>query len=1709
MDNNVTTMRHTLGVITLAATAWAGGADVAMATGIGDDVVNVASFSYNIDGSTVNVTTNEVVFTIEAPAIPPTIEFFRYSPNAPHAQGTVINGSRYSPSGDLNGPFVSTGSPRTTGGRVLDLSGNVPLIPATTFLANELMFVQVTDVQANNDPNVVETISITITTSTGDVVVLQLYESGPNTGEFWAYIPTTSDVSPGNDNELNTEDNTQLTATYVDTFRQTDVVVDTALINPNCFVFDSITGAPIDGATVTIIDTETGQPATVFGVDEFSTFPSAVDSGEDVEDNSGLLYDPETGGFQFPHLQPGNYIIVVDAPEGYSFASTLPADQILTNAGGYTLSTGSFGQEFTIEEPGPIHFDIPLDPQTDFTLTKTADRSFADVGDFVNYTVTIQNSGALSAPVQLYDTLPLGFRYVPGTSRREQNLITDPSISENASLLTFPMGVLGPGQSITLDYALEVGPGAPMGDAINRAVVQGIDGGQISNVARAEVTMREDLLRSRSTVVGRISENSCDGDQDWARDIERGIGVEGVRLYMETGAYAVSDIDGLFHFEGITPGTHVVQLDEETLPKGYTPMVCEENTRYAGSAISKFVDVQGGGIWRANFYLEKTGETEDESVEEEFNEAVEYKDYDTEWLNKQDATPEWVYPDTTRTPSSPSINIGIKHGPKQRIDLMLNDKAVSSMNLAARDVSLTQDVMISRWRGVDILPGNNSVTAIVKNEDGTIAKTMTRKIVFVDTIARAVPMPDSSTLVANGRDVPVVAIRLEDEAGRPVHKGRVAKIDIETPYRLYDENGERQLIEQQNDLIAPLTARQELQVGSDGILKVRLEPTLRTGKVTVIVTLDTGRQVPVYMYLEPEKRDWILVGLAEGSAALEKVRGNTIALSGSSDDNAFDMREETDGEDVITDGRVAFFAKGLIKGNWLMTMAVDTDKRRFGRDQGYAEEIDPNAYYTLYGDRSYQDFEGVSRYPVFVKLEKRTAYAMFGDYDTDIPEGKLTAYNRRLSGLKAEYLGENFQVLGFAAETNQGFAKDEIAADGTSGTYQLSQNNILAQSEEIVIETRDRNRSDVILERKVMVRYLDYTLDYLTGELIFRLPVDATDFEFNPNVIVVDYETLNDAEKNVTAGGRVQAQFADGRVRVGSTFVHEEGAVAKAGSEQNMIGVDVVAQVTDSTEIRAEYAITDDAGNPDAKTANAMLAEVIHTSENISADAYFREEDGGFGLNQRGSTTNRIRRFGANANIQISEFEDEETGRRGTRTVEARAYREENLETGDQRDVAEVTARHTGERLIVSAGLRAAKDELVGRDDRTSILAVSQASLAIPKHGTTIQFSHEQPLGGKDAVSAFPRRTMIGVDKTIGEKATASIRHEILDGDTQKSQNTTFGLAATPWNGTTLTANSDLLTNDLGRRLGATVGVDQQVQLSEKWSASAGLRNRKVLDQSGEFIQVAPDAAVSPVEVNEDFTSAYMGVGYRDEVMSASTRVEARNSSAGDTWIGTAGIARELSEKLSVAGALRGFFNENKNNPNATSRLDVRVGSAWRPRGEETIVLNRFDASYDKNDQGETQSKLVNNLALNTMVADNWQLATNYGVKYVQADIAGQKHKSWNHLLGAETRFDLTEKIDLGLRAQLLHSPTVGTTEYSWGPSIGIAPVKNVWISAGYNVSGFKDEDFEAADYSRKGIYLQMRIKFDQHTASGLLRRISPSATVNEIDTSNQSFANP
>ena len=118
-----------------------------------------------------------------------------------------------------------------------------------------------------------------------------------------------------------------------------------------------------------------------------------------------------------------------------------------------------------------------------------------------------------------------------------------------------------------------------------------------SNEARALVRMNEELFSQKGFIVGRVFEGTCDvtGRED--------AGVQNVRVYLEDGRYGVTDENGNFHFEGLEPGTHTVQLDKLTLPEYLELAPCADRMGHAGRDYSQFAELSPGTLWRSDFVL--------------------------------------------------------------------------------------------------------------------------------------------------------------------------------------------------------------------------------------------------------------------------------------------------------------------------------------------------------------------------------------------------------------------------------------------------------------------------------------------------------------------------------------------------------------------------------------------------------------------------------------------------------------------------------------------------------------------------------------------------------------------------------------------------------------------------------------------------------------------------------------------------------------------------------------------------------------------------------------------------------------------------------------------------------------------------------------------------------------------------------------------------
>ena len=70
-----------------------------------------------------------------------------------------------------------------------------------------------------------------------------------------------------------------------------------------------------------------------------------------------------------------------------------------------------------------------------------------------------------------------------------------------------------------------------------------------------------------------------------------------------------------------------------------------------------------------------------------------------------------------------------------------------------------------------------------------------------------------------------------------------------------------------------------------------------------------------------------------------------------------------------------------------MTFAFDSDREE--DETRFAGVIDPDAYYTVYADRSERRYDASSLRRLYLKLERPQFYALFGDYETGIDEPEL------------------------------------------------------------------------------------------------------------------------------------------------------------------------------------------------------------------------------------------------------------------------------------------------------------------------------------------------------------------------------------------------------------------------------------------------------------------------------------------------------------------------------------------------------------------------------------------------------------------------------------------------------------------------------------------------------------------------------------------------
>jgi len=238
--------------------------------------------------------------------------------------------------------------------------------------------------------------------------------------------------------------------------------------------------------------------------------------------------------------------------------------------------------------------------------------------------------------------------------------------------------------------------------------------------------------------------------------------------------------------------------------------------------------------------------------------------------------------------------------------------------------------------------------------------------------------------------------------------------------------------------------------------------------------------------------------------------------------------------------------------------------------------------------------------------------------------------------------------------------------------------------------------------------------------------------------------------------------------------------------------------------------------------------------------------------------------------------------------------------------------------------------------------------------------------------------------------------------------------------------------------------------------------------------------------IAESFATLRGGIRYDSETWGAGVDAEARHTRTEMTHNLRLRMDGEISETWSAGG--EAFWGGTHQNGAAhKDELELRFSAAHRAGPRDAITLLQSEMRQSQ-EGGIDALTAIASVYRSQHLSDVDFLNMRYGVKYTSAMLRTGEVDDVMNLIGAEYRRDLTDSLDVGLHGSALHAARSGRLATSVGLSVGVTPFENGWLSVGYNVVGFQDDDFSELGHTDKGGFIQFRMKFDAESLRGMYK---------------------
>ena len=1488
-------------------------------------------------------------------------------------------------------------------------------------------------------------------------------------------------------------------------------------LDPSGVVYDAWTRLPLAGAIVTISGPAGFDPAT-------NLVGGALNVSQTTTADGQYQFILNAG---FP---AGTYTLSVKPPTDYLSPSTLiPAQPTALTPppgpGFYLVqqqatpppvgSPTTYYLKFSLSggEKEIANNHIPLDPVvipgSGLLVEKTASVTTAEIGDFVDYTLVVKNTTVKDmTEITLSDTLPFGFAFQSGSSRLNGSPIPDPAGGAGPQL-TFTVGDLAANSSMTITYRVQIGVNVTPGIKTNKVVVN--SGSATSNPSSAAVNVTQGVFSDNGFIAGRVYMD-CNGNRQQDADET---GVPGVRLLLEDGTSVVTDADGEYSLYGISAHTHILKLDEVTLPSG---MQLESlSNRNAGVASSRFIDLKKGELLRADFASASCAEPILKEVAKRARpDAV--SDDESERMMKFRLNPDASQSQAADPRSLPSSGEVTSATPAQTPiaadsgfnslaqDSVLDDSnsslppspvaALPKVELESLLDKLDNQLDFIDLKDGDVLPMVQATVRVKGNAGSLFKLSVNGKEVSEHSVGKKVTLQDRNleaweyfgvTLEPGDNELTITMLDPfgNQRGSRTLHvvaPDQLAHVVLDMPEDIVADGKTPvkvvvRLVDSKDVAVTARTAL-TLEVGngqwqvddlnakergvqafiSGGRAEYELLPPSQPGPDLVRVSSGVIQAEQKIAWL-PELRPLVAAGVIEGAINFRHLNAGSLVPADTRD--SFDQeisRLSYGNADTTTAARAALFLKGKVKGDYLLTLSYDSDK---SEQTTLFRDIQPDQYYPVYGDSAEKGFDAQSTGRLYVRVDKGRSYLLYGDFQTQSPSQQLSLsnYSRSLTGVKGHYESSKVDVSTFATKDDSTQVIEEFPANGTSGPFQLNTSGGTINSEKIEILTRDRNQPSLILKSVLQTRFTDYEIEQVTGNILFSRPVPSLDANLNPISIRVTYELAQGGETFWIGGANAQLKLSDD-LEVGGVVVKDNNPKQPS----RLVGLNMTGRLAEKTLLMGEIAQTRTAADG---TGAAQRIELRHDGDNLQGRLFAGSSDTAF--NNPSSVLNKGRQeAGGKGSYRLSD----------TTQVGAELVATKDRSTG---------AAHEGLLLKLEHALSSSTKVEVGtRDTIDSSVTPGVTPLHVitlrGKLSTRLERLPDVSVSAEveqDTTDSSRKMAAVAGEYQLSGRGRLYARHEFLSSLTnayalngaQRTNTTVVGLD------TDYTDNTHLFSEY--RERGAIDGREAEaaVGLRNQWQLQPGLRVNLGLERVRSLAGAAGRNSES-YTTGVDYTAKpdWKGAG----------RLEYNKTDTSESWLNTLDGAWKLSQSWSLL-AKQVYSVTTNVGIGAGSRIQSRLlsGLAWRD-----LEKHKWDAlgKYEHRRQTDTTSGAdfwqvmdIVSINLNYQPQHDWQFTGHYAGKILDDHSLGLNSSSTTHLLSGRVMYDLSERWDGALLASVMHTQGASRgTRYGLGAELGYLMQANTWISLGYNFFGFDDPDQIGLNYTSQGIYVRLRYKFDQ-----------------------------